>query len=773
MATDNPCDAASARIGVLVEAKADRRLLEKMLRRRGSAVVSVDARQSPPANLDLLVVDTRALRDGVSEIRRLRDHSAPVILPVLLVCHPRRLSQALLGRSLGDTVEDILHVPTTDLELAARVDNLLRLRQLSMSQFEDHNRTRQTLAGVTLALQTLHACNEEMLRHTTEEDLLDGVCRVIAHTEGYALAWVGFARDDATEGAIEKRAIAGDASGYAETIETRWGDSALGGGPAGLALSNGVTQVVTDLLADPRTAPWRTQIDAWGVRSAIAIPLRCKQGAQGVLVVYSSRPDDFGDDARDLMERLVGNLAVGVDNCRLSRAREHQATEIRRLAYLDPLTSLPNRRHLLESMATVLADSERSHAAAVLFIDLNEFKLINDGLGHAAGDAVLAQTARRLLQSVREADLVARQGGDEFIVVMMDAPREGPIGDDAATSRRLVRGATSLANRIHRALRRPFDIGDHSHRISASIGVSLLPFHGADPETVIDHADTAMYQAKRLGDDLAFYGATMGHRRQRRLTLESRLHRALEADEFALHYQPIWQMAGGRVIGVEALLRWPTGAGEMISPGRFIPVAEEIGLIGPIGDWVISQAASQLAHWRRGGLELTMAVNLSASQLQGSRSAARLRDAFCAEGTEPEWWSLELTEDTLMRRPENVERVMRELSGDGYRLALDDFGRGYSSLARLQSLPLDTLKVDKMFMDGIASGDRSDSIVKAVVDMARHLSLTVIAEGVETAGQRTRLEALGCALGQGFLVSPARPPEEIEAMVRPGSLSSE
>ncbi|WP_281380504.1 putative bifunctional diguanylate cyclase/phosphodiesterase [Halomonas stenophila] len=444
--------------------------------------------------------------------------------------------------------------------------------------------------------------------------------------------------------------------------------------------------------------------------------------------------------------------------------RERQQQEIYKLAYRDPLTDLPNRRFLLHRLNQLVASTGGLPQAAVLFLDFNDFKLVNDALGHAAGDKILRRAARRIQHTLRDGDLLGRQGGDEFIVVMIDNPRDAQACEEDGM-RRLVVGAEALAGRIVKALEQPFAIQGHRHHLSISIGISLLPCCTTVPEWVIDQADMAMYQAKKQGHQLAFYSPGMEQQRLQRLSLESRFYHALECEEFQLHYQPIWEIDSGRLVGVEALLRWTDAVGNRISPGEFIPIAEDLRLMGSLGDWVLKTAARQLVDWRARGITLSMAVNLSVSQLQGRQAAEHIRDQVVANGTQPEWWHLELTEETLMHEPEEVEEAMNVLSDWGFHLALDDFGRGYSSLARLQSMPLDILKIDKLFVDRLDGDSAGEPIVQAILDLARHLSIHVVAEGIETIAQRDRLWALGCHWGQGFLVSGARPADEIEQMI--------
>lgn len=765
MGQGNGREASTLRIQAALSAAADQRLLERTLETEDILVEAISSADAMDANADLLIIDARMLQAGQTVIRDIRTNVYPVVVPVLLLARRNEASRDWIQKELGEGVDDILHLPTTAAELQARVRNLLRLRTLSQTQATEHQKTRQALDGVSRALHALHACNEIMLWHNTEDALIESVCQIITQTEGYALAWVGFTDRENGEAVIDKRAVAGTASGFAAAIDVRADSTPKGNGPGGMALKTGRTQIISDMNTEPVLAPWREQIATWELGAMITIPLNPSRGPAGILVVYSWQAGDFDDAERLLLERLAENVGFSIGSLRMQREQDAQTAEIRRLAYNDTLTKLPNRRSLLEQLQKVVARGDDEQIAAILFVDLNDFKLINDALGHAAGDDVLRSTARRIQNTLRSTDMVARQGGDEFIVVMVDDPRHPPPENETAEAR-LERCARSLAWRVIETLREPFDVHGYSHRLNASIGISLLPYHGDDAETVIDQADMAMYFAKKSSQRIALYSPDLGSDRRQRLSLEARLHHALETEQFRLHYQPLWDLETGAIVAVEALLRWQEADGTMISPGTFIPVAEEIGLLDPIGTWVINTAAGQLNAWKAMGIELTMGVNLSASQLTGEYSAEAIRDQVISLGSDPRWWVLELTEDTLMRSPDDAAAAMSVLSQAGFRLALDDFGRGYSSLARLQTLPLDTLKVDKLFVDGLRGDAVGGRVIRGVIELARQLSLKVVAEGIEVADQERQLAAMQCNLGQGFLVSPALPAAEIPELVR-------
>ncbi|MGN8200610.1 diguanylate cyclase domain-containing protein, partial [Salinisphaera sp. RV14] len=559
-----------ARLAVAIRSDADFRLLSRLLAADDRlTLIRLQDDGLDTLDFDLLIVDALSLERLREPIMQRREEAGLVVLPVLVLTSQNPGGKARLPEALGDWVDDVLRVPTTGLELRARVANLLRLRALSQRQYEAHDATRRDLSGLSRALRTLNACNEIMLRKTTEEGLLDAICRIITQFEEYSLAWVGFLEDSTGSektSNIRKVAISGPAAQYARRALIQVGEGARGQGPVGRAIAIGETHIVADLAHDPRVEPWRDDMAAWGLGAAIALPLKPSAGPAGVLSVYSAHSGDFDCQVRELLERLAANLTFGLDKLHLDRERERQAEEIRQLAYHDPLTGLPNRRFLLQQFQQDhmgrMAEGETPKAAAVLFIDINDFKLVNDALGHVAGDNMLRSVSQRIQGTLREGDWVTRQGGDEFIVIMMDQPRRPPGPEDAEASvKRLAQAAETLAARIIQILRRPFDIEGFSHRIGASIGISLFPHYSADPESVISQADAAMYQTKQAGNGIAFYSPQTAQRRQRRFTLEARLHHALEHEEFSLHYQPLWETATGRVVGVEALLRWQDSEG--------------------------------------------------------------------------------------------------------------------------------------------------------------------------------------------------------------------
>jgi len=423
----------------------------------------------------------------------------------------------------------------------------------------------------------------------------------------------------------------------------------------------------------------------------------------------------------------------------------------------DFLTGLPNRMLLNDRIGQAVASAQRrKKQAAVLFLDLDGFKHINDSLGHPVGDKLLQSIAKRLTAAVRGADTVSRQGGDEFVVLLADLSH----AEDAVI----------MAARILRTVAIPHSVDQHDLHVTTSIGVSVYPDDGRDAETLIKNADTAMYQAKENGrQSYQFFKPAMNARAVERQSIEESLRRALERQEFALHYQPKICMRTGTIIGAEALIRWTHPVRGTIPPAQFIPVAEDCGLIIPIGRWVLRQACEQACEWRRAGLAtITMAVNVSAVEFQDEAFLPGLLQILEETGYDPRSLELELTESALMKRVESTATILRTLKESGVRVAVDDFGTGYSSLSYLRKFPIDSLKIDQSFVRQIGRAADDAAIVTAVISMARSLKLRVVAEGVETFKELEFLKAHQCDEAQGYYFSQPVPAPLFINLLRAG-----
>ena len=423
------------------------------------------------------------------------------------------------------------------------------------------------------------------------------------------------------------------------------------------------------------------------------------------------------------------------------------------LANYDPVTGLPNRNLLHDRITQAISFARRyDKIAAILFIDLDDFKVVNDSLGHNVGDQLLKELGKRLTSCVREVDSVARLGGDEFVIVLTGmAHRDGVV---------------FIAEKVLDSLSRPFLLEGHEVFISSSIGIATFPKDGEDEATLLKHADSAMYHAKERGKGhYQFYAAEMNELALERLSLINDLHRALERSEFILHYQPQVNLKSGKITGVEALVRWRHPVKGMIPPAKFISVAEETRLILPLGEWVLHTACSQAVKWHKEGYDITVAVNMSALQVEEHRLVELVDDALRLTGINPQYLELELTENLLIERSDAINRIFQQLREKGVRMAIDDFGTGYSSLSYLSKLPIDKLKIDRSFVRDIADDADDRSIVEAIVSMSHSLRLKAIAEGVETPEQEEILHRLNCDEIQGFLFSKPLPSDELDALL--------
>ncbi|MBV9116616.1 MAG: EAL domain-containing protein, partial [Acetobacteraceae bacterium] len=439
---------------------------------------------------------------------------------------------------------------------------------------------------------------------------------------------------------------------------------------------------------------------------------------------------------------------------------ERKAAEARiaHMAHHDALTGLPNRVLLRERLHEALARARRGEVFAVLCLDLDHFKAVNDTLGHTVGDTLLRLVTRRLLADARETDTIARLGGDEFAIVQssVDQPRD----------------ATALARRVIEALREPFEIDGHQVVVGASVGIAVAPGDGAEPDELLKNADLALYRAKADGRAAwRFFEPEMDARMQERRLLELDLRRALVAGEFALHYQPLMNPRTRRVVGFEALIRWQHPERGLVSPAEFVPLAEEIGLIGAIGEWVLRRACAEAAGWPGG---IKVAVNLSATQLRAGRALAdTVAAALKAAGLPAERLELEITETAMLQDTDEVLATLHQIREMGVAIAMDDFGTGYSSLTYLRRFPFERVKIDRSFVQELAR-ERSEggAIVHAVADLCANLGIATTAEGVETEEQLQRLLTEGLTEVQGYLFSRPVPATEVPGLLAPAETAS-
>ncbi len=510
-------------------------------------------------------------------------------------------------------------------------------------------------------------------------------------------------------------------------------------GSCGSAAYFGKAVLAMDLDTDPRWQPYKQRPLEVGLRACWSSPIKAKDGRViGTFAFYFREcraPSRWHQRIVDACVQL-GALAI---------ERKEARAQIAQLAYYDTLTGLPNRARLRHLISEAIASSADGRRVALTFLDIDNFKDVNDSLGHSAGDEMLVEFAQRLRTQIHPGDVLGRLGGDEFVILLPD--RDGA-------------GASQVASRIMEALSVPLKIGARQVPLSASMGISIYPDNATDLDTLIQQADAAMYKAKQAGRaTYRFFSADMNRLAEQRLAHSAALRAALANGGLSLHYQPQVRTADGSLHGVEALARWHDPVLGEVSPAKFIPLAEECGLIEQIGWWSIREACRQMAAWRDAGLDIPcVSVNLSPINFQNAGLAAAVADILAEYKLPPEMLMLEVTESVFLNERSAAIETMGAIREFGVGLSLDDFGTGYSSLSRLAHLPIRELKIDRSFMRDVESEPTARAIVTTVVRVGQSLKLTVVAEGVETEGQRNLLFELGCDVIQGFFYAPALSP---------------
>lgn len=461
--------------------------------------------------------------------------------------------------------------------------------------------------------------------------------------------------------------------------------------------------------------------------------------------------------ALGLLLALAGMLAGSWLRHRQTRKilQQYQETaeKYRQMAFFDQLTGLPNRSLLHDRLEQNLAEAQRfGHRLGVIFLDLDRFKFINDSIGHAAGDKLLQMAAERMQNCLRSNDTVARYAGDEFVVIL--------------SGFRTLQNLPAIARKLMNTLSEPYPLPGHEVFTSASLGIALYPEDGSSAELLLRHADTAMYAAKEAsGNTFRFFSREMERKLGRRLQLETSLRQALHRQEFCLLYQPQFDMRNGQLLGVEALVRWNHPEQGLLTPDRFLDLAEETGLIIPLGEWILGEACRQWQHWKQAcNLSLCLAINLTSRQFMQESLVADIRLILAEHGVPGDCLELEVTEGILMQNSASASQVLERLKELDVQLSIDDFGSGYFSLAYLQKLPIDRLKIDPAFVQGGPGNNQHASVVTTIIDLARNLNLQLIAEGVESADQIDFLLKQGCHIGQGYYFAEPLDAEGIQAL---------
>jgi diguanylate cyclase (GGDEF)-like protein/PAS domain S-box-containing protein len=513
-------------------------------------------------------------------------------------------------------------------------------------------------------------------------------------------------------------------------------------GSCGAAAFLGHAVLATDIATDPRWQLYSSLPLEAGLRACWSTPIKARDGRViGAFAFYFRETRGPTRWHQTIVDACVHLCALAIE-------RHEARSEIARLAYFDALTGLPNRAQLRQILTGLIDKSKPRDRIAVMFLDIDHFKDVNDTLGHSIGDELLVKVTQRLCRQIRPADTLSRQGGDEFVIVLPNCD---------------VEGAALIASRLLETLLPPMQLGAKLVPVSASIGVSIYPDNAGDIDGLLKHADAAMYQAKQAGrSTYRFFSAEMNRVSEERLAFSTALRNAIVQDALRLHYQPQVR-ADGRLYGVEALARWSDPVLGEVPPSKFIPLAEEYGLIELIGTWSLREACRQVAAWRRNGVDVpSVSVNLSPINFQNGDLATLVGEVIAENGLSPDMLMLEVTEGVVMSEHSTAVETMEKIRKSGVQLSMDDFGTGYSSLSRLAHLPIRELKIDRSFMRGLESEASALAITRAIIRVGQSLDMIVVAEGVETDGQRRILTELGCDVIQGFVYSPALPVPDFE-----------
>ncbi|MEQ1529317.1 MAG: EAL domain-containing protein [Methylococcales bacterium] len=617
---------------------------------------------------------------------------------------------------------------------------LVQSRQLKRLLDAEHKQIlswSEKLAG----LHEASRCLLNVLAHTSvQNELLQSGIEALAKLLEAKYAAIAILNE---QGGVKHFVYTGINALTAEKI----GQFPQGLGLLGVVIQNNVSLRLADMSADPRSMGFPEHHPA--MKSLLAVPISQHGHVYGRIYLSDKESGEpFSKNDEELAFSFAHSLSLVLDNAREMEEVKRARQSLDYMAHFDALTGLPNRTLLKDRVAQAIAHAQRSRGMmAILFLDLDNFKVVNDTIGHTLGDVLLKRVALRISACLRDGDTVARLGGDEFIIMLPD------IVDS--------QDAAKVAAKILESLVESFNIEQHEVFVSASIGISIFPNNSQTLDGLLADADGAMYYAKKLGkNNYQFFTSQMNSSAQHYMKVEKHLRRALEQNELQLYYQPQVDIETGQVIGMEALLRWFSPELGSVIPQDFIPLAEESGLIVPIGAWVLKTACHQAKAWYEQGLPIRVSVNLSSRQFHQVQQHQQehplletVLDALTESGLPPDLLELELTEGILMQHLDSTMRILTVLKSKGVRLSVDDFGTGYSSLSYLKRFPIDTLKIDKSFVNDISTDPSDKAIVAAITVMAQQLKLEVVAEGVETEAQLEYLKELRCHYVQGYYFS--------------------
>ncbi|MCB8746004.1 EAL domain-containing protein [Rhodoferax sp. U2-2l] len=592
----------------------------------------------------------------------------------------------------------------------------------------------------------LSGINNLIVRATSRDELFKEACAIAVEAGGFRMSLIAIV-DPSTTRIVPVASTGKDEALLADIQELLASAEGARSTMVAKAIRDKEIAVANDSLNDPRLVFGGKYAEA-GVRSMAIFPLIVSNVAVGVFTMYASEIEFFREEELKLLADLAGDIAFAIDHI-------DKQERLNYLAYYDVLTGLPNRTLLDDRLEQGTRAARRNDGLlAVMSVDLDNFKAVNDTLGHTVGDALLREVANRLVSCVRDTDTVGRLGGDEFLILL---PEIGSSEDAAMVARKLIESCA-----------RPYLIAGHELFVSASIGITLFPTDAAESETLIRNADTAMYRAKELGrNTYQFFTAEMNRNTQEKLDLERDLRHALSRGEFLIHYQPKVSCTTGKITGFEALLRWQHPLRGLVGPVAFIPLLEESRLIVAVGEWVLTNACIQAQRWHDTGLGTpSIAVNISGRQIEAGDLCETVKVALATSGLAPAFLELELTESQLMKDAVDSIALLQRVKAMGVKISIDDFGTGFSSLAYLKRFPIDCLKVDRAFVKDIIADTNDVSITRAIITLAHNLKLKVVAEGVETEGQLGLLIANQCDEVQGYYFSRPLGAEDATALLR-------
>ena len=639
-------------------------------------------------------------------------------------------------------------------ELLQRLTANVSFALENFDRADDKARTEVQKERLTRMFASLSATNEAIMRAKSRTELFELVCEAAANGGRFTSTTVALADPDSD--LLRIVATAGPTAETTRHVRLSVSEAVPEGrGLSGTAFRTRRACISNDYVADQRVAAFHAIVRSDGAQSGAAFPLLVRGEAVGVMIYMSAEKDTFIPEFAELLQRLADNVSFALENFDRADEKTRADERIEYLASHDSLTNLPNREMFNGMLRRAIEAAERyQRRFALLFIDLDRFKVINDSLGHDAGDMLLVEIGGRLRRALRSSDVVARLGGDEFVVILEEAAERPEV--------------EHVAGELLSVLSQPLQLSGHECHTTASIGIAMYPSDGTDMLTLTKNADMAMYLAKEDGKNgFRFFSREIKTQSIERLKLESALRRALERDQFTLHYQPKIEMASGQITGVEALLRWNHPELGSVSPAQFIPLAEETGVIVPIGRWVLKEACAQNMAWQRRGLRpVTMAVNLSPRQFADGHLLQDVDEALVASGMSPVLLQLEVTESMVMRNVSRAIKILDAIQSRGIRLAIDDFGTGYSSMSLMKQFPIDTIKIDRSFIRDLPVDSEDQAIAQAIISMGKALGMTVVAEGVETPEQQAFLRSHACDEMQGFLFSKPLPPRQMADLLR-------